>query len=85
MVLVLTLSLQAASRTAALDIGFTPSSTEAASTSTKFVYLLNADEITAKDVPKDAFVVYQGHHGDNGAHYADVVLPGSAFTEKNAT
>jgi NADH dehydrogenase (ubiquinone) Fe-S protein 1 len=47
--------------------------------------LLNADEISAKDVPKDAFVVYQGHHGDTGAHYADVVLPGSAFTEKNAT
>ncbi|KAG2189369.1 hypothetical protein INT44_004511 [Umbelopsis vinacea] len=74
---------RAASRTGALDIGFTPSSEEAASA--KFVYLLNADEITAKDVPKDAFVVYQGHHGDTGAHYADVVLPGSAFTEKNAT
>jgi NADH dehydrogenase (ubiquinone) Fe-S protein 1 len=49
------------------------------------VYLLNADEITAADIPEDAFVVYQGHHGDVGAQYADVILPGAAFTEKNAT
>lgn len=62
-----------------------PSSDEAASTSPKFVYLLNADEVQATDIPKDAFVVYQGHHGDVGAQYADVILPGSAFTEKNAT
>jgi len=33
----------------------------------------------------DAFVVYQGHHGDAGAHRADVILPGAAYTEKNAT
>ena len=32
-----------------------------------------------------AFVVYQGHHGDRGAHRADVILPGAAYTEKNAT
>ncbi len=34
---------------------------------------------------KDSFVVYQGHHGDFGASLADVILPGSAFTEKSAT
>jgi NADH-quinone oxidoreductase subunit G len=33
----------------------------------------------------DAFVVYQGSHGDAGAHRADVVLPGSLYTEKSAT
>ena len=33
----------------------------------------------------NAFVVYQGHHGDAGAHRADVILPGAAYTEKNAT
>ena len=33
----------------------------------------------------DAFVVYQGHHGDAGAHRADVILPGAAYTEKNGT
>ena len=32
-----------------------------------------------------AFVVYQGHHGDAGAHRADVVFPGAAYTEKTAT
>ena len=32
----------------------------------------------------EAFVVYQGHHGDIGAHRADVVLPGAAYTEKTA-
>jgi NADH-quinone oxidoreductase subunit G len=29
-----------------------------------------------------AFVIYQGHHGDYGAHRADVILPGAAYTEK---
>jgi NADH dehydrogenase/NADH:ubiquinone oxidoreductase subunit G len=37
------------------------------------------------DIPKDAFVVYQGHHGDRGAQIADVVLPGAAYTEKAGT
>lgn len=36
-------------------------------------------------IPRDAFVVYQGHHGDLGAQYADVVLPGVAYTEKSTT
>mgnify|MGYP005729698449 CR=1 FL=1 len=34
---------------------------------------------------KKPFVVYQGHHGDAGAHVADVILPGAAYTEKSAT
>ena len=32
-----------------------------------------------------AFVIYQGHHGDAGAHRADVILPGAAYTEKSGT
>ncbi|EAZ63602.2 NADH dehydrogenase (ubiquinone) 78K chain precursor, 5-prime end [Scheffersomyces stipitis CBS 6054] len=74
-----------ASRVAALDIGFQTLSPETAKTKPKFVYLLGADEISNKDIPKDAFVVYQGHHGDLGASFADVILPGSAYTEKSAT
>lgn len=74
-----------ASRVAALDIGFSTVSQEVAATKPKFVFLLGADEIKPEDIPKDAFVVYQGHHGDVGASYADVVLPGSAYTEKSAT
>ena len=50
----------------------------------KFVYLLGADELNTKRLGK-SFVVYQGHHGDVGARRADVVLPGAAYTEKNAT
>jgi len=45
------------------------------------VYLLAADEIDTQRLGK-AFVIYQGHHGDAGAHRADVVLPGAAYTEK---
>jgi NADH-quinone oxidoreductase subunit G len=48
------------------------------------VYLLGADEIPAERLG-NAFVIYQGHHGDRGAHRADVILPGAAYTEKNAT
>ncbi|KAG7126736.1 NADH-ubiquinone oxidoreductase 78 kDa subunit like protein [Verticillium longisporum] len=51
----------------------------------KFVWLLGADEFDAADIPKDAFVVYQGHHGDRGAEIADIVLPGAAYTEKAGT
>ncbi|TPX42089.1 hypothetical protein SeLEV6574_g05767 [Synchytrium endobioticum] len=74
----------AASYTAALDIGFLPSA-ESTSKRPKFIYLLNADDIRPSDMSADAFVVYQGHHGDNGALYADVILPGSAYTEKSTT
>ncbi|KAI0752754.1 NADH-ubiquinone oxidoreductase [Daedaleopsis nitida] len=75
---------RAASRAAAYDIGFVPSK-KASSTKAKFIYLLNADDVDPKQIPQDAFVVYQGHHGDLGAQLADVVLPGSAYTEKGVT
>ncbi|KAG0040156.1 NADH dehydrogenase (ubiquinone) 78K chain precursor, 5-prime end [Podila clonocystis] len=74
---------RAASRAAAYDIGFVPQAKEDGKS--KFVYLLEADEISPSDIPKDAFVVYQGHHGDVGAQYADVILPGATYTEKSAT
>ena len=75
---------QAASRSAAYDIGFTPTASSSKVTP-KFVYLLNADEFDPKSIPENAFVVYQGHHGDVGAQYADVCLPGCAYTEKSVT
>ena len=74
-----------AARVGALDVGFHVVDPAVANTEAKFVYLLGADEFKPEDIPKDAFVIYQGHHGDVGALYADVVLPGSAYTEKNAT
>ncbi|KAL0572091.1 ndufs1 NADH-ubiquinone oxidoreductase subunit [Marasmius crinis-equi] len=75
---------RAASRPAAYDIGFVPSK-KASTTKPKFIYLLNADEVDPRTIPQDAFVVYQGHHGDIGAQLADVVLPGAAYTEKSTT
>jgi NADH-quinone oxidoreductase subunit G len=46
------------------------------------LFNLGADEI---DIAPGAFVVYQGSHGDRGAHRADVILPGAAYTEKSGT
>jgi NADH dehydrogenase (ubiquinone) Fe-S protein 1 len=74
-----------ASRTGAYEVGFTVPSPAIAQTTPKIVWLLGADEISEADIPKDAFVIYQGHHGDRGAQYADVVLPGAAYTEKSVT
>lgn len=75
-----------ASRVAALDIGFAPSpAARKYSGPVKMVYLLGADDYNDADIPADAFVVYQGHHGDKGAARANVVLPGAAYTEKAGT
>jgi NADH-quinone oxidoreductase subunit G len=81
----------AAARVGALDIGFVPGSggrdiggilNGAGKGEIEFVYLLGADEIDAGWLGR-AFVVYQGTHGDAGAHRADVILPGAAYTEKS--
>src|SRR6266550_5536173 len=81
----------AAARVGALDLGFVPGAggrdvTRILDGSEKgeidFVYLLCADEIDTGRFGR-AFVVYQGTHGDAGAHRADVVLPGAAYTEKS--
>lgn len=76
---------RAASRTGAYEIGFTVANPETAKTKPKMIWLLGADEIDTSEIPKDAFVIYQGHHGDRGASIADVVLPGAAYTEKSGT
>ncbi len=84
---------RAASRVGGLDIGFTPGAggrdtaaiiAGARDGAIKAVWLLGADEIDMNGLG-NAFVIYQGHHGDAGAHRADVILPGAAYTEKNAT
>jgi NADH-quinone oxidoreductase subunit G len=75
-----------ASRVGALDIGFAPGAGGlTAAQMTTFgtldvLFLLGADEIK---VPDGTFVVYIGTHGDRGAHRADVILPGAAYTEKS--
>lgn len=81
----------AAGRVGGLDVGFTPAPggrnfheiiEGTKKGDIKFLYLLNVD-IDADF--SNAFVVYQGHHGDCGAAQADVILPGAAYTEKVAT
>ncbi len=79
----------AASRVGGLDVGFVPEKggrdvAGMLSGDMDLVYLLGADEIDTSRLGK-AFVVYQGTHGDAGAHRADVILPGAAYTEKSAT
>lgn len=76
---------RAASRAGAYEVGFVTPSKKVAETQAKMVWLLGADEISKADIPKDAFVVYQGHHGETGAQLADVILPAAAYTEKSGT
>jgi NADH-quinone oxidoreductase subunit G len=84
---------RAAARVGGLDLGFLPGagSRDVAgildgcrSGAIEVLYLLGADELDFTDTGS-AFVIYQGHHGDRGAARADVVLPGCAYTEKDAT
>jgi NADH-quinone oxidoreductase subunit G len=49
------------------------------------LWLLNADGFDPARIAASTFVVYQGHHGDAMAARADVILPGAAYTEKDAT
>lgn len=76
-----------ASQVAALDLGYEAGMSALRDKPPKVLYLLGADAgtITRADLPKDTFVIYQGSHGDHGASFADVILPGAAYTEKNAT
>jgi NADH-quinone oxidoreductase subunit G len=76
----------AASEVGALDIGFAPNGggLTAAQMATygtlDVLFSLGADDV---EVAEGTFVVYIGTHGDRGAHRADVILPGAAYTEKS--
>ena len=82
-----------ASRVGGLDIGFAPGEggldtqgilDACGDGKVEVLYLLGADGMEAAKL-SDTFIIYQGHHGDSGAHLADVILPGAAYTEKNGT
>jgi NADH dehydrogenase (ubiquinone) Fe-S protein 1 len=72
---------------AALDIGYQAGPDAIKEMKPEVLFLMGADSgtITRADLPKDCFVIYQGHHGDKGAEIADLILPGAAYTEKQAT
>ena len=83
----------AAARVAGLDLGFVPGDkgldtgamiAAAGKGDLEVLYLLGADEIDTSALG-DTFVIYQGSHGDKGAHRADVILPGATYTEKEGT
>ncbi|MCL4120424.1 UNVERIFIED_CONTAM: hypothetical protein GTU68_001653 [Idotea baltica] len=69
----------AAGRVGAMDAGCTNERGMDAVNDADVIYNLGADEI---DIADGAFVIYQGSHGDRGAHRADVILPGAAYTEE---
>ena len=78
----------AAARVGGLDLGFVPGEggrdVAAMMGALDVLFLLGADEIDMSRIG-EAFTVYIGSHGDAGAHRADVILPGAAYTEKSGT
>lgn len=78
----------AAARVGCLDLGLVPkkgglsAARMAKGQGLDVLFLLGADELEVESGP---FVIYQGSHGDRGAHRADVIFPGVAYTEKSAT
>jgi NADH-quinone oxidoreductase subunit G len=71
----------AAARVGAMDVGAcTAGGMAAALDGAGVVYNLGADEV---EIAPGAFVIYQGSHGDRGAHRADLILPGAAYTEES--
>ncbi|RVT83955.1 NADH-quinone oxidoreductase subunit G [Rhodobacteraceae bacterium CCMM004] len=72
----------AAGRVGALDVGATREAGVTDLAEAACVYALGADEI---DIPKGPTVIYQGSHGDRGAHRADIILPAACWTEENGT
>lgn len=76
-----------------LDIGFAPKETrpmyqelyaKVKAGDVKVVFLYGCDDVDFEKL-SGAFVIYMGHHGEKGATHADVILPGAAYTEKEAT
>ena len=87
---------KAASRVGALDLGIVPGK-DGRATSAQFaalldggmevLFLLGADNVPSalETRPTNTCIIYLGHHCDKAAHLADIILPGAAYTEKNAT
>jgi len=72
----------AAARVGGMDVGFaTEGGMISALDGAEVIYNLGADEL---DIDAGPFVIYQGSHGDRGAHRADVILPAATYTEESA-
>nr|CAB3264268.1 NADH-ubiquinone oxidoreductase 75 kDa subunit, mitochondrial-like [Phallusia mammillata] len=84
---VLNILHKVASQVAALDLGYKPGVDHIRKNPPSLLFILGADggAVTREDLPKDCCVVYIGSHGDVSAPFADVILPGAAYTEKPGT
>ena len=69
----------AAGRVGAMDVEAVSDGGIADVLGAEVIYNLGADE---GDTPAGPFVIYQGSHGDRGAHRADIILPAAAYTEE---
>lgn len=78
----------------ALDLGFASSSNSKTYSQIidaykrgvlKLLFILGDDNFDPNKLKCDGTSVYIGHHGDKAAGYADIVLPGASYTEKDAT
>ena len=62
-----------------MDVGAVADGGVEAALAADVILNLGADEV---EIPAGPFVIYQGSHGDRGAHRADVILPAAAWTEE---
>ena len=69
----------------ALELGIKLYNENRSNKSPKLIYLLNCDDYNPADIPSDAYVIYQGTHGDRSAERANLVLPGATYVEKSGT
>ena len=76
----------AAARMAGLMLGYAQQGgiADIVAASPKLTFFLGADEVDFSKFA-NSFKVYIGHHGDQGAHHADVILPGATYAEKPGT
>ncbi|MDK2761607.1 MAG: NADH-quinone oxidoreductase subunit NuoG [Sphingopyxis sp.] len=76
----------AASRMGGLMLGYAQAGgiKDVVAAKPKLAFFLGADEVDFSAFA-DTVKVYVGHHGDKGAHVADVILPAAAWTEKDFT
>jgi NADH-quinone oxidoreductase subunit G len=76
----------AAARTGGLMLGYAQKGgiADVVAAKPKLAFFLGADEVDFSQFDK-SFKVYVGHHGDRGAHHADVILPGASYAEKSGT
>ncbi len=75
-----------AARMGSLMLDFTVPSgmADIAKAAPKVVLSLAADEMNHEPFA-DSLKVYIGHHGDKGAHMADIILPAASYAEKAGT